>query len=92
MIAFLLSLVFIGIVAGYLGRLLVSGPDPMSFGQTVLLGIAGSFLGGTVGSLLFLGKLRVGFGSTVLAIPGAVIALLIYRKHKYGSIMPPRPR
>ena len=90
MIGFLWSLLVIGLIAGYLGRLLVAGPDPMSFGETLLLGVAGSFIGGTIGSLLFTDQFRFGFGSTVLAIPGAVIALLIYRKVKFGSIMPPR--
>ncbi|MGH2736257.1 MAG: GlsB/YeaQ/YmgE family stress response membrane protein [Actinomycetota bacterium] len=90
MLGFLLMVLFIGIVAGYLARLLVAGPDPMSFWQTVLLGIVGSLIGGTVGSLLISGRLTVGLGGIVLAIPGAVVALLIYRKRKYGTIMPPR--
>jgi uncharacterized membrane protein YeaQ/YmgE (transglycosylase-associated protein family) len=92
MLGLLVSLLLVGIVAGYLGRLLVMGPDPMGFWATVLLGIAGSLLGGTVGSLIFTGRLGIHFGSFLLAIPGAVIALLIYRRVKYGTIMPPHGR
>lgn len=90
MIALLIALFLIGVVAGYLARLLVSGPDPMSFGRTVALGVVGSFVGGTVGSLLFAQRLAVGPAGIGLAVPGAVISLLVYRKAKYGSIMPHR--
>lgn len=90
MLGFLLTLFLIGMIAGYLARLLVAGPDPMGFVKTVLLGVVGSFIGGTLGSLLFHGKLQLGFGTTLLAIPGAMIALLVYRKMKYGNIMPHR--
>jgi uncharacterized membrane protein YeaQ/YmgE (transglycosylase-associated protein family) len=90
MLGLLVALFFIGVLAGYLARLLVMGPDPMSFWQTVLLGVVGSFIGGTLGSLLFRGRLVLAPGGLLLAIPGAVIALLIYRRKKYGSIMPDR--
>jgi uncharacterized membrane protein YeaQ/YmgE (transglycosylase-associated protein family) len=92
MVGYLIALFVIGIVAGYAARLLVMGPDPMSFWQTVLLGIAGSFVGGILGSLVFRGRLALTPGGLVLAIPGAVLALLVYRRRKYGSIMPPRRR
>ncbi len=42
MIGLLLYLLIIGIIAGYLARLLVPGPDPMGFVGTVVLGVIGS--------------------------------------------------
>ena len=90
MLGLLLSLLVIGIIAGYVARLLVMGPDPIGFWRTVLLGVTGSLIGGIVGSLLFAGRLVLGFSGPLLAIPGAMVALLIYRKVKLGSIMPPR--
>lgn len=48
----ILGLVVAGIVFGALGRLAVPGPNPMSFGATILAGIGGSFLGSMVGLLL----------------------------------------
>ena len=92
MVRFLLAIIFIGAVSGFVGRLLVAGPDPMGFWRTTLLGIAGSFVGGSIGSLLFAGRLVIGAAGLLLAIPGTVIALLIYRKVKFGTIMPPRRR
>ncbi len=82
MLGFLIYLFVIGIVAGFLARLLVPGRDPMGFWATVLLGIVGSFIGGFLGYLIF----DVDFDEGALqasgiigSIIGAVIALLIYR-------------
>jgi uncharacterized membrane protein YeaQ/YmgE (transglycosylase-associated protein family) len=91
-IRFIVAMVILGAIAGYVGRLLVAGPDPMGFWRTTLLGVAGSFVGGSIGSLLFAGRLVVGSAGLLLAIPGTVVALLIYRKVKFGTIMPPRRR
>ena len=82
MIGLIIYLLVIGIVAGYLARLLVPGPDPMSFWQTVLLGIAGSFIGGVLGYVLFDHDLDEGAlqaSGVIGSILGAVIALLILR-------------
>ncbi|HVV35610.1 MAG TPA: hypothetical protein VHC63_03340 [Acidimicrobiales bacterium] len=50
---FLISLILGGLIIGALGRLAVPGPNPMSVGMTILVGIAGSLVGGFVGYLLF---------------------------------------
>lgn len=52
LIYFIISLVITGIIFGALGRLAVPGPNPMSIGMTILVGIGGAFLGGIVGALL----------------------------------------
>src|SRR5690242_4449405 len=85
---FLLYLLIIGIVAGFLARLLVPGRDPMGIGATILLGIIGSFIGGFLGWALFGTDLEDGAlqASGVLgSIVGAVIALLIYRAISHRS-------
>lgn len=74
-------LIVIGIIAGYLARLLVPGNDPMSFVQTAVLGIVGSFIGGFLGYILFDKDFDEGglqASGVVGSIIGAVIALLIY--------------
>ena len=82
MLGLILYLVVIGIVAGYLARLLVPGKDPMGFFGTVALGIAGSFIGGFLGFVL----LNKDFGEGALqasgligSVIGAVLALLVWR-------------
>ena len=81
MLGFIIAMVIVGIIAGYLGRFLVPGPDPMSFVGTVVLGIIGSFVGGFLGYALFGKDIQEGALQTsgiVGSIIGAVAALLIY--------------
>ena len=82
MVGLIIYLLVIGIVASYLARLLVPGRDPMSFLQTVALGIIGSFIGGLLGYVLFNHDLDEGAlqaSGIIGSIVGAVIALLIWR-------------
>jgi uncharacterized membrane protein YeaQ/YmgE (transglycosylase-associated protein family) len=41
-----------GLIIGGLARWIMPGPDPMSIGKTILLGIAGSFIGGLIAAVL----------------------------------------
>lgn len=52
LISLIISLVITGAIFGALGRLAIPGPNPMSIGMTILVGIGGAFLGGIVGALL----------------------------------------
>jgi uncharacterized membrane protein YeaQ/YmgE (transglycosylase-associated protein family) len=82
MIGFVISLIIIGIIAGFIARLLVPGRDPMGFLATVVLGILGSFAGGFLGWALFGKDLDQGAlqpSGIIGSILGAVILLLIYR-------------
>jgi uncharacterized membrane protein YeaQ/YmgE (transglycosylase-associated protein family) len=75
------GLLVIGVIAGYLARLLVPGPDPLGFISTVLVGIAGSFLGGFLGWALFGTDSHEGAfqrAGIIGSVIGAIIVLLIY--------------
>jgi len=79
---FIISLIIIGAIAGFIARALVPGKDPMGIGATILLGIVGSFIGGFLGYLLFHKDATQGAlqpSGIIGSIIGAVIALLIYR-------------
>ncbi len=52
MFGFIVYLIVIGLVAGFIARALVPGRDAMSVGATILLGIVGSFVGGFLGYVL----------------------------------------
>jgi uncharacterized membrane protein YeaQ/YmgE (transglycosylase-associated protein family) len=82
MLGFILYLIVVGAIAGFIARAVVPGSDPMGVGGTILLGIVGSFVGGFLGYLLFDADFDDGwfqasgfFGSIV----GAIVALLVYR-------------
>ena len=88
MIGFLLYLLLIGIVAGFLARALVPGRDPMSIGETIVLGVVGSFVGGFLGWALFGTDLDDGaFQASGLigSIVGAILALLVWRAVRGGT-------
>src|SRR5689334_6748095 len=51
----MIGAIILGIVAGFLGRLLMPGRDPMGFFATVLLGLAGAL----VGFFIFTGPLAI---------------------------------
>lgn len=89
MIGFIITMIVIGIIAGYLARLLVPGRDPMGFVQTVVLGIVGSFVGGFLGYVLFGKDVAEGGlqpSGIVGSIIGAVIALLIYNAATHRGV------
>ena len=73
--------IILGIVAGYLGRLLMPGKDKMGFVATMLVGLAGS----VVGFLIFTELLGIGdnemfdLGGLIGAILGVMLLLLLYR-------------
>ncbi len=46
MIGFIIGLIIIGLIAGFIARALVPGDDSMGIVQTIVLGIIGSFVGG----------------------------------------------
>ena len=73
--------IILGIVAGYVGRLLMPGRDKMGFLATMVLGLAGS----VVGFLIFTELLGIGddkmfdLGGLIGAVIGVMILLALYR-------------
>jgi uncharacterized membrane protein YeaQ/YmgE (transglycosylase-associated protein family) len=85
LIVYLIVLALSGLVIGALGRLAIPGPDPMSIGMTILVGIAGSFLGGIVWWLIFGHN---GGGILISVIFAALIVYLI-RRSRGGTLSTP---
>ena len=81
MLVFIITLIIVGAIAGFIARAVVPGRDPMGVVGTIVLGIVGSFVGGFLGYLLFHKDASQGFvqpSSWIGSIIGAVIALLVY--------------
>ncbi len=82
MIGFILFLLVVGLLAGFVARALVPGKDSMTVGATIVLGIVGSFVGGFLGRALLGTDKGQGYlqaSGIVGSIIGAVLALLVYR-------------
>jgi uncharacterized membrane protein YeaQ/YmgE (transglycosylase-associated protein family) len=85
LIAFLIWLAVTGLVVGGLGRLALPGPDPMSITATIGIGLAGSFLGGIVTSLLA-GRHAWSF---LVAVACATGIVYLVRRSRGGSLTDP---
>ena len=82
MLGFIIFLLVIGLVAGFIARAVVPGDDSMSVGATIVLGIVGSFIGGFIGYVLTHKDASDGAfqaSGIIGSILGAIVALLVYR-------------
>lgn len=84
MLTFIILLVITGLVVGALGRLAIPGPDPMSIGETILVGIGGSLIAGIIGRLLF-GAYGGGFILAVICSAGIVYLIRRSRGRRLGG-------
>lgn len=83
MVLHIIWLIILGLVVGLIARLIVPGKQPMGWVATALLGIVGSYVGGTLGSLVFPPHkfdIHPPIQHSFLgALIGAVLLLLIYK-------------
>jgi uncharacterized membrane protein YeaQ/YmgE (transglycosylase-associated protein family) len=80
MLGLIVTIVIVGLIAGFLARAIVPGRQNMSIGMTILIGIVGSFVGGFLGYVLFGKDAADGFlqpSGIIGSIIGAIIVLLI---------------
>jgi uncharacterized membrane protein YeaQ/YmgE (transglycosylase-associated protein family) len=90
----MIGAIILGILAGFLGRLLMPGRDKMGFIATTLLGVAGAL----VGWFLFTDLLGIGdtavfdLGGLVGAVIGVMLILGVFRlyrqhesSHRFGT-------
>lgn len=76
MVGFIIGMLVVGLVVGALARLLMPGRDPMGIGATILLGVVGALVGGSLW--------RAAFGDSdgvewIGSILGAMLVLWLYR-------------
>ena len=70
LLLFILYYAVVGIIVGGLGRLAIPGPNPMSIGMTILVGIGGAVVGGIIAYAL--GFPGIGFILAVVVAAGIV--------------------
>ncbi|MDH3398875.1 MAG: GlsB/YeaQ/YmgE family stress response membrane protein [Acidimicrobiia bacterium] len=82
----------VGAIAGGAARAIWPGPDPLTLGQTLALGLAGSFVGGFIFNLIGPGSIfSVRRAGLIGSIVGAVVALGVWRivaNSSKGSVPP----
>jgi uncharacterized membrane protein YeaQ/YmgE (transglycosylase-associated protein family) len=79
----ILSWIVFGLIAGFLAKWIMPGADPGGIIVTILLGIAGAFVGGFIATQLGWGTVtEFNIRSFAVAIAGAVLLLWLYRVFK----------
>lgn len=79
----IISWVIFGLIAGILAKWIMPGKDGGGFFMTIILGVVGAVVGGGISTFFGFGKVDgFNFGSFVVAVIGAIVVLLIYRKIK----------
>lgn len=70
----IIAWIVLGLIAGAIAKAIYPGPQGGGILGTILLGIVGAFVGGTLFTLLQTGSLQV--TATSLSIPGVFVAVL----------------
>jgi uncharacterized membrane protein YeaQ/YmgE (transglycosylase-associated protein family) len=73
-------------VVGGLARLALPGPDPMGIGRTILIGMAGSFLGGLATWAVTDGRHA---GGIVVSVAFATAIVYLLRRSRGGTLTDP---
>ncbi|MEY2566646.1 MAG: hypothetical protein QOE35_1175 [Actinomycetota bacterium] len=80
MLFYILLLILSGLIVGALGRLAIPGPNPMSIGMTILVGLGGSIIGGLIGRVLFHSN-----GGLILAVAAAALIVYLMQRNQHRS-------
>ena len=83
-IGWVLVLILTGLLVGGMARLALPGKDPMTLGQTMLIGIAGTVISGGVTYAIF------GSGPSLpIAVLFAAVIVYLVRRSRGGSLSDP---
>ena len=76
-----------GLAIGALARWIMPGPDPMSIPKTIMLGIAGSIVGGLVATLFRLSPVQHPFWVLLLEVAGALLILWVVKTVRHRQTL-----
>jgi uncharacterized membrane protein YeaQ/YmgE (transglycosylase-associated protein family) len=85
-IVFIVLLLLQGLLVGAFARLALPGRDPLTIGQTILVGMAGSFVAGVLVYIATDGSAAPGFLSALVA---ATVIMYFVRRSRGGGLTDP---
>lgn len=76
-----MALIVVGLIAGILAKWAMPGPDPGGIIVTIIIGVAGAFVGGYVVQIITGASMTAGIslGAILTATLGAILLLALYR-------------
>ncbi len=80
----ILWVILVGIVIGFLARLLIPGRDPIGFLMTIVIGVAGALIGTYLWDVVLFKKSDNEGVALFAGLVVAMILLWIYRQVTYG--------
>lgn len=84
----LLAWIVVGLIAGWLAKIVVPGREPGGFFATMAIGVVGAIVGGWIWNLFGApGATGVNPGSILVAFVGSVVLLMLYH-----AVVNPRSR
>ena len=86
MLLYIVYLIISGLIVGALARLALPGKDPMSIPMTIVIGIAGSIVGGLIVAAITGGRSTAGL---VVSVAVATFFVWLMRRRRGGSITDP---
>lgn len=84
----ILGWIIYGLIVGLLAKLFHPGEEPAGFGSTLLIGVAGSFMGGFINYVLGKGTSPFSSSGIIMGVVGGVVCCFLYDlwlKRKNGS-------
>ena len=76
----IIAWIVVGLIAGWLAKLAVPGPEPGGFIATMLIGIAGACVGGWIWNLMgSTGATGINIASIFIAFIGSVVFLVVWK-------------
>jgi uncharacterized membrane protein YeaQ/YmgE (transglycosylase-associated protein family) len=85
-LVYLILIALQGLIVGALARLALPGKDPMSIPMTILVGIAGSFIGGL---LVYAISGGTAYGGFFVAFATSVLIVYLIRRSRGGGLTSP---
>lgn len=82
----IIGLLIVGLIIGALARLLLPGKQKIGLGMTLLLGVVGAIIGGTIASALDSGEIfELNFVGFVAAVASSVALLAVGQSLGIGA-------
>ena len=75
----ILAILVLGLAAGWIADILVGRGEKRSWGELLAIGVAGSFAGGLLTSLIFGDGIAIRASGLIGSIVGAILVLLVVR-------------